>query len=109
MGNCIRGILVYNTVEKIVHNTITINIPAKIPQLKTIPFLKPTFAALFIDVILLGPGVKAMIKIYERNCIHKNMYLTPFSLLEDILQGFRIYYKSFSDIAAGPLLFTRTA
>jgi hypothetical protein len=86
MGNCIRGILVYNTAEKTVHNTITINIPAKIPQLKTIPFLKPTFAALFIDIILFGPGVKAMIKIYERNCIHKNMY-------NPVFRCWRIFYR----------------
>jgi hypothetical protein len=31
--------------------------PVSIPKLKTIPFLKPTFFALFIDIILFGPGV----------------------------------------------------
>jgi hypothetical protein len=44
-------------VENIKHKIITTKKPANIPKLKTIPFLKPTFFALFIDIILLGPGV----------------------------------------------------
>jgi hypothetical protein len=44
-------------VENIKHKIITTKKPANIPKLKTIPFLKPTFFALFIDIILFGPGV----------------------------------------------------
>jgi hypothetical protein len=57
MGNCILGTIVYKTVEKIRHKTITMESPVNIPKLNTMPFLNPTFLALFIDIILFGPGV----------------------------------------------------
>jgi hypothetical protein len=70
------GIILYNTVENIKHNIITIEKPAKMPKLNIMPFLNPTFVALFIDIILLGPGVNATIKIYEKNDTHGNIILS---------------------------------
>jgi uncharacterized membrane protein YjjB (DUF3815 family) len=57
IGSCIFGIIVYKTEEKIKHRSITKKKPAKIPKLNIMPFLKPTFLALFMDIILFGPGV----------------------------------------------------
>jgi hypothetical protein len=57
MENCILGTTVYKTVENIKHKIITIKKPVNIPKLNIMPFLKPTFLALFIDIILFGPGV----------------------------------------------------
>jgi hypothetical protein len=57
IGSCIFGTNEYKTVENIKHKIITTKNPASIPKLKTIPFLKPTFFALFIAIILFGPGV----------------------------------------------------
>jgi hypothetical protein len=51
------GTAVNSTVENIKHKTITIKKPVNIPRLNTMLFLKPTFFALFIDIILFGPGV----------------------------------------------------
>jgi hypothetical protein len=73
MGSCILGTSAYKTVEKIKHKIITTKKPANIPKLKTSPFLKPTFLALFIDIILFGPGVYATMIIYERNETHGNI------------------------------------
>jgi hypothetical protein len=57
MGSCILGTSVYKTVENIRHKIITTRNPVNIPKLNAIPFLKSTFFALFIDIILFGPGV----------------------------------------------------
>lgn len=37
-----------------------------IPRLNTIPFLKPDLAMLDIDARLFGPGVNAMVTIYNK-------------------------------------------
>jgi hypothetical protein len=47
--------------------------PENMPKLNTMPFLKPTFLALFIDIMLLGPGVYAIITTYKRKEIQGNM------------------------------------
>jgi hypothetical protein len=60
-------------VEKIKHNIITTKKPVRIPKLNGMAFLNPTFFALFIDIILFGPGVEATIMIYGRNENHGNI------------------------------------
>jgi hypothetical protein len=57
IGSCILGTIVYKTVENNKHKIITTKNPVNMPKLKFMPFLNPTFFALFIDIILLGPGV----------------------------------------------------
>jgi hypothetical protein len=80
MGNCIFGTIVYKTDEKIRHNIITTKKPKKIPKLNIMPFLKPTFLALFMDIMLFGPGVYATMIIYDRNEIQGNIRI-PHNLL----------------------------
>jgi len=70
MRNWIFGINIYKKVEKTTLNVITTIPPIKPPKQKINPFLKPVFFALFIAIILFGPGVKDTITIYERNEIH---------------------------------------
>jgi hypothetical protein len=73
MGSCIRGITVKRNLENSRHKIITIEKPVKIPRLNGIALLKPTLAALLMDIMLLGPGVKAIMRIYGRNDAHGNM------------------------------------
>ena len=57
MGRAIFGMSVKRLLENIMHAIIAKEKPANMPKLKGMQRLKPTFAALFIDIILLGPGV----------------------------------------------------
>jgi hypothetical protein len=95
MGSCILGINVYKTVENTKHKIITTKKPANIPRLKTIPLLKPTFFVLFIDIILFGPGVYAIMKIYERNETHGNMItssmLTIIKFVNTLVNTLRVF------------------
>jgi hypothetical protein len=77
---CILGTIENNNEENVMHSIITVNIPRQLPQLKMKPFLKPALAAIFIDIIFMGPGVMATIKIYERNGSQGNM-ATPWHLI----------------------------
>ena len=61
------GIKSYNSAEKAAQHDMMIRNPAKIPRLNGKDFLKPYFPALDMDMMLLGPGVKAVRKMYEKN------------------------------------------
>ena len=73
IGSCIFGIMLYRILENIKHSIITIKIPVNMPALNGMLFLKPAFFAAFIDIMLLGPGVYAIITIYDKNEIHGNI------------------------------------
>jgi hypothetical protein len=77
MGSCMRGMIAYNALEKITHNAITIKKPVNNPRLKTMLFLKPKTFALFMDMILLGPGVSVIMVMYARKEIHGNTRAPP--------------------------------
>jgi len=71
--NWILGTTLYKNEETNRHSIISIKPPVKTPRLKLMPFLKPTFFALFIDMILFGPGVNARIRTYDKNENHGNI------------------------------------
>ena len=61
----IEGIRLYNVMLKKLHTSIIKKNHIKTPKLKGRLFLNPYFVALVIDIILLGPGVKLVIKAYD--------------------------------------------
>jgi len=66
IGNCTFGITLYKNEEKNKHNSITKKLPISIPKLNFIPLLNPNLFALFIDIILFGPGVNVIITVYTK-------------------------------------------
>jgi hypothetical protein len=67
------GTILYKTAENNKHNIIPIKNPVNIPKLNIMPFLKPTFLALFIAIILAVAGIYDTIIIYDKNEIHGNI------------------------------------
>lgn len=61
------GMKPYRALENAAQQDMTIKNPYKTPMLNGNDFLKPYLLAFVIDIILLGPGVKAVRKTYEKN------------------------------------------
>jgi len=66
MGSLIFGINVKSKLQNVAPSIIRMVKATQIPRLKGIAFLNPSLLPLDIDMILLGPGVAAVVMAYVK-------------------------------------------